>query len=459
MFGQAIIAITNVSGSGRKLTLRSLEIGINAVRGTSNPIASVSTAKLITCTDCYGENMVKYSSVLDSSVGIPSTVVVRRMGGGNNYSSATLRRISITRSSSTFGTQSLLQAKKSWGKFGREYKSQIRGGTDVEPIVVPQDTALILQADSVNETAPLRVHATVSIDGKTAIWEYVTAPMPGMSLFSLENNGTSVVKLLALGLQDVGTTDTPYLRLVPIGQIKTEDFIDTNKQIQDTNLMPMDSTYPSISSVCKIYTDVGFLPLGVPEVYMTDTTAGSPKGYNYLHTKDFNGPSFRLFFPELEIYKPNSTAEDMKGYGHGHLNCDIGVLKSGIVINPGEGIAIVASAETAAGSSTAYSGWQSLHFAAQIDEEPQFSPTLTLLGLQPGSDVVVLYPGTSTVIDSADSIGGTTYSLGYDPDLYTVVDICIYKAGYGPATFRSLNLGIAGVTVPVTQVADRNYLP
>lgn len=455
MFGQAIIAITNVSGSGRKLTLRSLEISTRTVAGASNPRAAVSTALLRTCTNCYGEDMVKYSSVMDSSVGIPSTVVVRRQGGGDSYGT-TLRKLNVQRTTAGFGTHNTLFARKSWGKFGREYKSQ---GTDVEPIVVPQNTALILTTDAVQASAPLRVHAIVSIDGKTAVWEYTTQTLPGMSLFSLENNGTAVVKLLSLGLQDIGTSDTPYIRLVPIGQIKAEDFIDTNKQVQSSNLMPMDSSYPSISGVCKIYQDVAFLPLGVPEVYMTDTTAGTPKGYNYLHTKDFNGPSLRLLFPEYETYKPNGASEDMIGHGFGHLNSDIGVLKSGIVINPGEGLALVASAETAAGTSTAYSGWQSLSFAAQIDEEPQFAPSLNIIGIQPGSDIVVLYPGTSTVIDSVDSVGGTTYSLAYDPDLYTVVDVCVYKAGYLPYPLRSLNLGIAGVSIPITQVADRNYLP
>ena len=450
MFGQALLAISNTSGSGRKLTLRSLEVQVLSVAGATVPM---SNATLWQCTSASGESMNAKAVRFDSGTALPSTVVVRRGGGGDAYTSR-LRRIAVVRSGAAAGTQNTLNTQRSWGRLGGVLRSPIRGAGTVEPITVPQNTAVVLMADTVQASMPVRVHAVVSIAGKTVVWEYVTATVPGASLFSLENTGASVVKLLALGLQEVGTTDTPYLRLVPIGQIYGTDAPDTSRQ--NVQVTPMDSSYPALSA-CEVRTDVGFVPFGVPEKYMTDTTAGTPRGFNYLHVKDFNGPVLRIFFPELEINKPGGAAEDMLGHGYGHLNADIGVRKSGITINPGEGLAIVASAETAVAVQAAFSGWPSLRFAAQIDDEPQFSPYLNLTGLQPGSDVVVLSPGTTTVIASADAIGGSTYSLNYDPDAYTVVDVAVYKPGYVPLAIRNLNLGASGATVPIAQSADRNY--
>ncbi|CAB4134934.1 hypothetical protein UFOVP275_36 [uncultured Caudovirales phage] len=452
MFGQALLAITNVSGSGRKLTLKSLEISVRSVVGSSSPSAN---ATLWQCTAASGESMNGNAIRLDSATSLPSGVVVRRLGGGNAYT-ARLRSIIALRSGAGAGTQNTLNNQRSWGVGGGLYRSQRRGDGLVEPIVVPNGTAIVLMSDTVNASAPFRVHAMASVNGKTVVWEYVTFTQPGLSLFSLENTAGATVKLLSIGIQEVGTTDTPYLRLVPVGQIYGIDFSDTSRQIQ-SQITPMDSTYPSLTSVCKVYQDVGFVPYGVPENYMTDTTAGTPRGFNYLHTKDFNGPALRIFFPEMECVRPGGAAEDTLGHSYGHINSDIGVIKSGITINPGEGLAIVASAETAVAVQAAFSGWQSIQFAAQIDDEPQFAPYLNLTGLLTGSDVVVLYPGTTNIIASADSISGTTYSLAYDPDSYTVVDVCVYLPGAVPLAIRNLNLGSSGATVPISQTLDRNY--
>lgn len=82
--------------------------------------------------------------------------------------------------------------------------------------------------------------------------------------------------------------------------------------------------------------------------------------------------------------------------------------------------------------------------------------TLTLTGLQSGSDVVVLSAGTETVLDSVDA-GGTTYEYTYSGAHN--VDVNIYKAGYVPHTsIRALALSTADSSIPVAQVVDRAYL-
>lgn len=453
MFGMAILAFVNTSGSGRKLTFRTLEVSVNSIAGSTAPTAN---ADLWKCATASGESLNARATRYDSTTTMPAGVVVRRGGGGNAYTYR-LRTVVAVRSGAGAGTQNKLNNQRSWGRMGGIYRSPIRGGASaVEPITVNSGEAVVLMPNVVQASVPLRVHAVATINGKTVVWEYVTATLPGASIFSLENTGAATVKLLSLGLQEVGTTDTPYLRLVPIGQIKGEDINDTSRQIQ-SQVMPMNSSYPALSAL-TVYTDVGMVPFGVPENYMTDTTAGTPRGFNYLHTKDFNGPCHRVFFPEMERNKPGGANEDMLGFGYAMRNNDIGLAKAGICINPGEGLAIVASAETAVGVQAAFSGWPSLTFAAQIDDEPVSSPYLNLTGLPTGSDIVVLQAGTSTVLQQIDAYSSTAWAWNYDPDSVSNVDVCIYKPGYVPFAVRNLALTVAGASIPVSLSADRNYL-
>lgn len=452
MFGMAIIAFQNTSGSGRKLTFRSFEIGVNSIAGAAVTVASAS---LWQCGSASGEDMSERDVRFDSATSLPSGVVVRRGGGGDVYTTR-LNKFSAVRSGAAAGTQNTLNNQRSWGRLGGLYRSQrSRGGSAVEPITVVSGQAIVLMPDVVQASMPVRVHAVVSVNSKTVVWEYVTATVPGVSMFSLENTGAATVKLLSLGFQEVGTTDTPYLRLVPIGQVKGEDINDTSRQIQ-AKVSKMDSAYPSLTAL-TVYTDVGIVPFGVPEQYLTDTTSGTPRGFNYLHTKDFNGPTLRTFFPELEMNKPGGVNEDMLGHGYAMRNQDIGVRSSGIAINPGEGLAIVASAETAVGVQAAFSGWPSLTFSAQIDDEPQSSPYLNLTGLVSGSDIVVLVAGTTTMLQQIDAYGSTAWAWNYDPDVVSAVDIGVLKNGYVPLYVRNLPLTVAGASIPISQFADRNF--
>jgi hypothetical protein len=64
---------------------------------------------------------------------------------------------------------------------------------------------------------------------------------------------------------------------------------------------------------------------------------------------------------------------------------------------------------------------------------------LTLTNLQVGSDIVVLQAGTSTIIDSADSISGNSWQYSYTTQQN--VDIGILKAGHKPYYIRNYALG------------------
>lgn len=87
---------------------------------------------------------------------------------------------------------------------------------------------------------------------------------------------------------------------------------------------------------------------------------------------------------------------------------------------------------------------------------PLESYTLTLTGLASGSDVVVRAAGTSTVLGSVDSISGSTWSYVYQS--VQAVDIDVIKPGMVIVPFRNLALTTADSSLPVSQLADRNYL-
>jgi hypothetical protein len=175
----------------------------------------------------------------------------------------------------------------------------------------------------------------------------------------------------------------------------------------------MNSTYPVLSqSICKVYTDIGFIPSGVPEIAIAPSSTGSPKQMNYLHTKDFWGPLYRIFFPEVCHYKTNGIP-DMLGYSYGMKGSDLLVRRSGIVINPGEGIALVSSAETAVGVQAAYSGWGQFNFASQVDVESIYTPILNIDGIIAGSRIKVVRVSDSFVVANS-AVPSTTFSLNID---------------------------------------------
>lgn len=97
-------------------------------------------------------------------------------------------------------------------------------------------------------------------------------------------------------------------------------------------------------------------------------------------------------------------------------------------------------------------------FAAQDGiDYPLDTNTLTLTGLQTGSDIVILDAGTSTERINIDANAGTTYPFVYSST--GNVDICVYKQGYIPFAIRNYSLTSADASLPIAQVADRNFTP
>jgi hypothetical protein len=82
--------------------------------------------------------------------------------------------------------------------------------------------------------------------------------------------------------------------------------------------------------------------------------------------------------------------------------------------------------------------------------------TLTLTGIQTGSDVVIYQAGTETIRQQTQDISGTTNTYTYETT--EDIDIGVFKEGYRPSYVRDYTLTSSDASVPVAQTVDRDYL-
>jgi hypothetical protein len=80
---------------------------------------------------------------------------------------------------------------------------------------------------------------------------------------------------------------------------------------------------------------------------------------------------------------------------------------------------------------------------------------LTLTGIVPGSDVVILDAGTTVERVNVDANPSSSYMFSYSA--MGSVDIMVYKRGYIPFGVRNYALSGVDGSLPVNQVVDRNY--
>lgn len=93
--------------------------------------------------------------------------------------------------------------------------------------------------------------------------------------------------------------------------------------------------------------------------------------------------------------------------------------------------------------------------ASRLANYPLDTITLTLTGLQTGSDVVILQAGTTNILTAVDANAGTQYSYVYE--VAQNIDIGIIKPGFVPLYIRNYPLTTANASVPIAQTADRNF--
>ena len=81
--------------------------------------------------------------------------------------------------------------------------------------------------------------------------------------------------------------------------------------------------------------------------------------------------------------------------------------------------------------------------------------TLTLTGLQTGSDIVILDAGTTTTRLLVDQNVGATYAYVFS--VGGSVDIGVIKEGYVPLYLRGFSLPAVNASIPIAQTFDRNF--
>jgi hypothetical protein len=438
-FGYAYLALMNPSGSGKRITIRSLEIYLQMMTGA---VSTIATLDIGTPANVVGEDMSKCRAVLDSSVAFPAGVSVKRNATYNTNGALTIRRFDLSRRSGAVGNQNrlIMGSPLGIGKRGKRplcgfYNSIGTGGT-LEPITLNYQEVLSLVPieRAVYNTNPIRVSLTLSVNGKTAVYDFNANIYPGTAIFSVVNyESGAVVKLLNLSLIETGTTDTPTLKIVPIGQLYSDDITDTSKK--QVSIFKMDSTYPDFAGIA--YTDIGFVPSGVPEVAIAPASTGTPQGMNYLHTRDFWGPLYRNMLVELAGNKGAGAAVgDTWGLNYSHYYSDILARRAGITLNQGEGIAIVNSAETAVGVQAAFGGWNPLSFAMQVDVEPAIVPTVTISAQVSlvGSEIRIYDMDNNPTGSLGTELSGTencpTATFDYVGESGNTIWIQIMKTGY-----------------------------
>lgn len=97
---------------------------------------------------------------------------------------------------------------------------------------------------------------------------------------------------------------------------------------------------------------------------------------------------------------------------------------------------------------------------ARLPTDPLGTFVLTLVGLSPGSDIVILGAGTATERINIDANAGSTYNytFSYFSSGSDFVDIGIFKVGYVPFYVRGYELQASNATLPIAQTPDRAYL-
>jgi hypothetical protein len=452
--GSAILAITNPVGSGKKLVLRSFE-----VTPLHNATASIAAAApnlyhLARATVTDGIEVVP--APLDTSGTWPATqhVLVTPF-----YSSPGVPIRTVT------PVKRLVPSTLAWLAAFRPYKwgavlepVHPFSGSVTEAITLRAGESMAMYAQTHVTSVPLRVSVILKVAGgkSHSATFYVNSLIQGQALFGIVNDAGSGATLYVqrVAIEEVGTLDSPYLQLVPLGSIQVEAQADPRSAV---TVSAMDSTYPNPSNWLKVFADVPVFPFNMPVAAFSAGSAGSPQGLSYLSTKDFVGPIYRAFFPEVNPLGA-TTVEDTFGNARKMRGTDLGVARANITIREGETVGLVSGAETAVlTTAVGLSGWTSLYFSACIDVEPKMVPTLRLTGIVEHSEVCIMRAGTTTVVASAEDVTGE-YAWQFDPGDVAAVDIAILSLGYQILRVRNLPLTLADVTVPIQQQVDRQYL-
>lgn len=343
--------------------------------------------------------------------------------------------------------------------------------TNTQPLTVRPDEEIAIAVDKVHFNLPCFVDATIRIGTSVYQFSFFTRfNSSENSPFVITNDtGSGVdVELINFSVSEVGSLDTPYFQLVPIGAVNPAIFTDS---LATYGTIATDSDYPALNSdICQVFTNAPLLPLGVPTSYIAEgaPVAAAPRGFNYLNTKDFIGPVYATYFPEAAGHKIDTGGYWTATPGTGGAQLSMPMSKfvgtpTNIVIRESEGFAIVSGAETATGTiAVGISGWGSYDFAIDLKVENAFTPALTITGLKDSTEVRIFdsssgdeLAGIESVVDG--SVDNRSFTWLYDYTPGESVDIMIVALGYQIIRLSGIALTTTGLSIPIQQQVDRWY--
>ena len=459
--GNALLAIENPLGSGKKLVLKSFELTPQTVTttGTAGTVsAAPGTIFNIARLSPSGGTAVPVAKADTADPNLPAAVTVVK-NSTVVLASSVVGRVAVQKCMSATTALERLARQNTTGRLAGVSWCAYQTAANRLPLALAEGESIGVFPVTLGNSLPLRVTATFYTSaGATYVTSYFVLARTELEAVLTIRNGVGsgvTVHIINVALEEVGVYDSPYFQLVPVGAINPDAAADPARAV---GVMSMDTLSPAASPWLRAYQDVPIFPLGMPENALADASTGSPKGFNYLKTKDFVGPAYRVVFPEYVPHRVNNTPDGL-GFLHArHRAASIVQRGSDIVIREGEAVALVSAAETAAGATAAVgtSGWAAFEFAAQVSVEPKATPTLTLTGLKPNTEVGVYLSGE--LLAGAEDIDTGTFSWTYDPDDYASVDISVLSLGYQNIRLTNVALGSADLTIPIQQQLDRQYL-
>jgi hypothetical protein len=127
-------------------------------------------------------------------------------------------------------------------------------------------------------------------------------------------------------------------------------------------------------------------------------------------------------------------------------------------INAVNGLKVRIKITTAIANTTAITSFFMLTTSTTTTQAYQYPldvNTLTLTGLEPGSDVVINTSGTTDTVGEVDA-GGSTFAWSFSGA--QTVDIKVMKAGFMPYQVYGYALLAVDASLPIAQVIDRTYI-
>jgi hypothetical protein len=468
--GNALLALYNKPGSGKRIKIHSLEVyNFSMQNDASTTYSNVMKMALGRVTHPVISRVTTTPMKLDSSAGNWPSEIVIGLGGsveptGTNLTY--LMRKNLLLSTTTQAPMlNIGRIGKCGDSFGAVWSAQ--RNSNLEKIIIrPGESAALYSLDGF-VSIPVTVDVTLQTDIAGTLRTYVARGIvylghtANQAIVTISNSHASTkVRVLDIRISELGTPDTPYLQVVPVGLMDVMSLTDQTRIITNQVVTTDSATTNLSSSICDVFTNVPIYPFGVPMNYLAQASAGSPRGFNYLNTKDFLGPTFlNMLVEQAGVKNPLIlTAPGTLGTQNSMQLSRAKGFKAPLVLREGEGLAIVSAAESATvATPVSVAGMSCLNFSLGFSVGNAFTPYLTLSGLKTNSEVRIFNAGTTTELAFVED-SGMSFSWQYDYSLYSAVDIVIHHLSYEYILLTNISLPTSGVTIPIQQRVDRQFL-